>query len=228
LTTDAVTIEFMLSIPNATQIDKHRLIGGCVKLGVQFDSRRLDREIQQLPSNMWGKQGGRVGVHKRAEAIFLRGFAPAEGELPVDDRPILRDLPYTNSLIKSLIPAVPMRCLVARLPAGGTVAPHIDRADYFDKTIRLHMPIATSAQVLMYCGDRLYQMKVGEIWALNNSTVHAVWNGDPRLPRTHLICDFLYSEELERLIVDGDHDLGRRDEAIVQQLQNAIALNGRN
>jgi len=52
-------------------------------------------------------------------------------------------------------------------------------------------------------------VKTGEAWALNNSTLHAVWNAHPTAARTHLICDFLPSPALLELLAHADRSLGR-------------------
>jgi Aspartyl/Asparaginyl beta-hydroxylase len=86
---------------------------------------------------------------------------------------------------------------------------HIDRSPYFSKTLRIHLPVETNESVWMLCAGQAYQMLPGEIWALNNSAQHGVWNRHPSLSRTHLICDFLPTAELNRLIAEGDRTLGR-------------------
>ena len=92
-------------------LDKSALIGGCVRLALEFDAARLCAEIDSLPPTLWGTTGGRVGVHRAAEALFLRGHAPAEGDLPIEDRPALAMLPYITDIIRTQIPAPPMRCI---------------------------------------------------------------------------------------------------------------------
>ena len=200
----------MLDIPNHPVLDKQILLGGCVRLSLTVDALRLRNEIGALPNSTWGTTGGRVGVHMAAEAIFLRGYAPAEGEKPIEDRSTLDLLPYVRRIITEFIPAQPLRCLLARLPAGAMIAPHIDRAPYFAKTLRIHVPMTTNEQAWMQCAGESYQMRVGEVWALNNSTVHAVWNQHDTQDRIHLICDFLPTPELLQLVADGDRNLGRK------------------
>ena len=190
-------------------IDKHSLVGGCVRLPLRIDPVRLAGEVADLPVTVWGTTGGRVGVHSAAEALFLRGYAPAEGDKPIDDRPTLDQLPYIRSILHEVIPAPPLRALLARLPAGATIPVHIDRAPYFSKSIRIHVAIETNDQVWMYCAGRAYQMRPGEIWALNNTAQHGVWNRHPSLSRTHLICDFIPTPALIDLLAGGDRDLGR-------------------
>jgi hypothetical protein len=205
----------MLDLPNCDVLDKQRLIGGCARLPLTVNAARLREEVEALPAETWGTTGGRVGVHRQAEAVFLRGYAPAEGPKPIEDRPALNALPYAREIIERMIPAPVMRCLLARLPAGGTVAPHIDQAPYFSKTIRIHVPVTSHDQAWMVAGGYVYLMKPGEVWALNNSSPHAVWNDHPSQSRTHMICDFTMTPALETLLVQSERDLGRVDPEVL-------------
>lgn len=122
-------------------LDKASLVGGCVRLRLRTDPERLQAEVAALPTELWGTRGGRGGVHSAAEALFLRGYAPPEGDKPFDDRPPLELLPYIRSILKEVIPAQPLRALLARLPAGAAIRPHVDRPPYFSKSIMIHVPI---------------------------------------------------------------------------------------
>src|SRR5688572_24032773 len=204
----------MLDLPGQPVIDKTALVGGCLRLPLQIDGQRLAAEIDALPLSLWGTRGGRVGVHRDAEALFLRGYAPAQGALPIEDREPLALLPYAREIIEQLVPAPAQRCLLARLPGGVSVAPHIDRAPYFAKTLRLHFPVHTHERAWMMAGPLCYLMKPGEAWVLNNSSPHAVWNADPELSRTHMICDFLPTPALLQLLAAGDRTLGQRVESV--------------
>jgi hypothetical protein len=204
----------MLDLPGHPVIDKTTLVGGCLRLPVRFDAQRFAAEVASLPVTLWGSTGGRVGVHRAAEALFLRGYAPAQGALPIEDREPLALLPYAREIIEQLIPAPPQRCLLARLPGGASIDPHIDRAPYFAKTLRLHFPIESHELVHMIAGKFTYRMRPGEIWVLNNSAPHAVWNADPERTRTHMICDFLPTPALLALLASGDRNLGRYDDAV--------------
>jgi Aspartyl/Asparaginyl beta-hydroxylase len=197
----------MLDIAGQPALDKQSLVGGCVRLPLFADAERLRGEVASLSASVWGT-GGRVGVHSAAEALFLRGFAPAEGDKPIEDRPALDWLPYARVLIEKLLQAPRLRCLLARLPAGAAIAPHVDRAPYFAKSLRVHVPIESNELVHMLAGGECYRMLPGEIWVLNNSSTHAVWNAHPAASRTHLICDFLPSPALLDLIRRGDRHLG--------------------
>ncbi len=213
----------VLELPGCPVLDKGTLIGGCTRLRLQTDPVRLREEIDALPAEMWGSRGGRVGVHRRAEAIFLRGHAPAEGDKPIEDRPALDALAYIRDFIRSVVPGAPMRCLLARLPPGALVAPHVDRAPYFHQTIRLHLPVITSDRAHMFCAGQFYRMRPGEVWALNNVAVHAVWNADPAEARTHLICDFVPDPALFKLLQEAERGLGSVDPERERQLSRQVA-----
>lgn len=219
----------MLDLPGQPVVDKLALVGGCLRLPLRVDAERLRTEISALPDASWGTTGGRVGVHRQVQALFLRGYAPAEGEKPIVDREPLALLPYARHIIEEIVPAQPMRCLLARMPAGVTIAPHIDRAPYFSKTVRLHFPVETHELAWMVSGSLSYLMAAGEVWALNNSAPHAVWNAHETRSRTHMICDFLPSADLLRLLAAGERNLGRQVDSVdrhfaqLTQVQRAAA-----
>jgi Aspartyl/Asparaginyl beta-hydroxylase len=198
----------VLDLPGQPVIDKHRLVGGCVRLPLEVDAGRLLQEVAALSPSLWGTSGGRGSVNYAAEAIFLRGYAPAEGNRPIEDRPALNELPYVRTIMSEL-GAPPLRCLLARMPPGSSISPHIDQAPYFSKSLRVHVPVETHENVWMHCAGATYQMKPGEVWMLNNVATHAVWNAHAVLSRTHLICDFLPTPALLDLLSRGERDLGR-------------------
>ena len=199
-------------------VDKHALIGGCVRLPLAVDIARLQQEVAGLPASLWGSRGGRVGVHQPTEGIFLRGHAPIEGPKPIEDREPLQHLPYVRELLAT-IPAPPMRCLLAKLLPGSVIRMHVDNGDYFLQTLRVHVPVVSDPSVAMVSDDRVYTMRPGEAWALNNSTYHGVLS-EWTQPRIHLICDFQPSEALCALVATGEHDLGRRDDSVLERVKS--------
>jgi hypothetical protein len=198
----------MLVIPGRPLLDKNRLVGRCTRLDLRVDAAQVRAEVEAIPAHLWGGQAGRVGVHRAAQAVFLRGYAPAEGDRPVEDRDALAFVPSLRRLIHEEVGAPPMRCLLALLPGGAVIAPHVDQPPYFGQTIRIHVPVVTHDQVWMFSIDRSFRMAPGEVWALNNSNLHAVWNADPERARIHMICDFLPSPRLFERLVGGERDLG--------------------
>jgi hypothetical protein len=208
----------MLDIPGAQILDKKALVGGCIRLPIQIDAARLHGEFASLPQSVWGSVGGRLGVHSAADSVFLRGHAPAQGESPITDRPLFDSMPYARQIVEQLIPAPPLRCLLAKLPPGATIPPHVDRELYFWKSIRVHVPVETHERMWMYCDGLSYVMRPGEAWALNNTALHAVWNESDTLFRTHLICDFLPAVPLLDLLARAERELGRDDPHVIGHL----------
>ncbi len=207
----------MVLLDDAPVLDKTALIGGCARLPLPVDAERLRREVEALPDATWDSPGDRVGVHRAAGAVFLRGHAPAEGDKPIDDRPALGALPYARTLLESL-GAPPLRCLLARLPGGALIPPHADQGPYFERTLRIHIPVISHPKLWMMCDGLSYVMAPGEVWALNNSLRHAVWNAHPSQARTHMICDVLLSPALEALLARGERGLGRRVDHVDQEI----------
>ncbi|HST26893.1 MAG TPA: aspartyl/asparaginyl beta-hydroxylase domain-containing protein [Rudaea sp.] len=211
----------MFALPE-TPLDKTALIGACARLPIAIDAMRLRAEVDALPESLWETRGGRLGPHDAARAVFLRGYAPAEGRgKPVEDRESFAHLPYAREIITQLLPAPPQRCLLARLPAGAIVPPHSDIGPYFLKTIRIHVPVITHEKVWMYCDGRVFRMQAGEVWALNNIAEHAVWNADATRPRTHMICDYLPSPALLDLLARAERNLGTVNTEVERHLQAA-------
>lgn len=199
----------MLDLAAVPPLDKRSLIGGCLRLPVSIDINRLRAEVDALPAEIWNSQGGRVAVHRDAGAVFLRGYAPKEGDKPIEDRPALDALPYAREIIETKFGSKPLRCLIARLAGGGVVTLHTDIGGYFDRTIRIHVPVISNPRAWMVCASLSYVMVPGEAWALNNSTMHAVWNEHSE-PRTHMICDYFATPELLSLLGRGERNLGVR------------------
>ncbi|HET9189222.1 MAG TPA: aspartyl/asparaginyl beta-hydroxylase domain-containing protein [Rudaea sp.] len=211
----------MFDLPDSP-LDKAALIGACARLPIAVDAMRLRAEVDALPESLWETRAGRLGPHDAARAVFLRGYAPAEGRgKPVEDRESLAQLPYAREIITRLLPAPPQRCLLARLPAGAMVPPHSDIGPYFLKTIRIHVPVITHENVWMYCDGRVFRMQAGEVWALNNIAEHAVWNADATRPRTHMICDYLPSPALLDLLARAERNLGTVNAEVERHLQAA-------
>ncbi len=202
-------------------VDKDALIGGCLRLNVRIDIGRLQSEVGALSAVCWNSSANRVATQRNVRSIFLRGYAPAEGPKPIEDREVLGALPYCREIISGgTFGPSPQRCLLARLAPREFIRPHTDKGDYFANTIRIHIPIFTNASTWMLCAGNCYSMAEGEAWALNNSALHAVWNGHPKLARTHMICDYFPTEELNKLLAMGVRNLGR----IVPEVDDAIRM----
>ena len=84
-----------------------------------------------------------------------------------------------------------IRCILTNLKANKNIAPHIDKGSSLHLGNRVHIPIITSDKVLFTVGEEEKNMKVGEMWEINNGNkIHAVYNNSDE-DRVHLIFDYI-------------------------------------
>ena len=201
-------------------IDKDKLIGCCVQLPGHFDVARMRAEIALIPAELWGEY--RAEEQREAVAVFLKGYPPVQFK-PDEDRPVLENLPYIRRIIYEQLPGTPRKCLVARLPAGGTIHLHVDEGkgmeEYFTETLRLHIPVYTNPQAHFFITPRFFTFGEGELWVINNRVEHGVINDHPQDERVHLIVDIEPDENTFTMISAGRHPEGWNDEAARQRLQ---------
>jgi hypothetical protein len=79
---------------------------------------------------------------------------------------------------------------VASLPAGATIAPHVDRGPVLEATHRVHIPLKTNPRVMFDIEGSFYALKQGCVYEIDNMRSHAVWNESDQ-DRIHLIIDYL-------------------------------------
>lgn len=109
------------------------------------------------------------------------------------------------------VPGIKHRIRIMRLAAGGSVGRHSDIVDRETgttegKTLRIHVPISTNAQVQFTSWDlfgkqQTAHMKEGEVWYVDTRKPHQVDNGG-NTDRLHLVMDVLSCPELISLL-DG-------------------------
>jgi len=201
-------------------IDKNSLIGTCKILPFTVDADALKREIDSIPSELWGEH--RARVHNDVNAVFVKGYPPIQNK-PDDVRPILSQLPYFQEVIYKIIPGEPAKCVVADLKPGGQVTMHRDgylheplhqdktHFNYFNSTIRIHIPVVTSEQSLFFCNGEFFHMPAGEVWLVNNISDHAALNDSTEFRRVHIIVDMHPDDELLELVQNTKLAVGIKD-----------------
>ena len=83
-----------------------------------------------------------------------------------------------------------VRALFARLAAHGRIDSHTDGLFSLLKCHRIHIPIITNDQVVFSIGGEEKVLGEGEMWEINNATLHAVDNHSDE-DRIHLIIDWV-------------------------------------
>ena len=80
--------------------------------------------------------------------------------------------------------------MFVNLPAKKQIEPHIDWLPFASKFDRFHIPIITNDDCIFTVGDESKNLKVGELWEINNDKfVHSVYNGGGT-DRIHIIMDW--------------------------------------
>jgi hypothetical protein len=191
------------------KLDKNKLVVRCKRLPITIDSDKLKNEIYSLADSFWGET--RSIVHTDVDALFVKGYPPIQRK-PDEERPALQQLPYLREIIYDIIPGTPCKCVIAKLKPNGYVRMHRDGwindpetddtyfHDYFYSTIRLHIPVVTSPEALFFDNGHFFHMPAGEVWAVNNTSDHAVINDNPVLERTHIILDMQPCDELMQML----------------------------
>ena len=138
--------------------------------------------------------------------ILLRYSAPEKHEHNADPLALVNDtalvmypawheLPEVRPVIFNLMrrfEGVSLgRVIIARLPPGGTIAPHADDyGDYAqrDDGMRFHVAVQGLPGCLFHCGEETVTMATGSAWWFNHKATHSVENHsiDDRL---HLLVD---------------------------------------
>jgi hypothetical protein len=88
------------------------------------------------------------------------------------------------------------RVMLARMPAGGVIKPHVDAAPAASWPHKIHVPITTNPQVQFYVDPHTYHFEVGQAYEVNNLAPHAVENAGTT-PRIHLIFEYYEAAESE-------------------------------
>jgi ABC-type polysaccharide transport system permease subunit len=93
------------------------------------------------------------------------------------------------------------RSILARLGPNETISAHIDRADMMRYCKKIHIPIITNDNVLFQVGVTEKNLKEGEIWDVNVTNLHAVYNQSNE-NRVHLITMYTDRKDLLKNCLD--------------------------
>jgi hypothetical protein len=98
--------------------------------------------------------------------------------------------PYVRELLEGF-EAPKLRVRFMKLEVGGHIGRHRDRLYGWELPIlRLHIPVTTHAGVEFLLEDRRIDLRPGELWYLNTSKDHEVFNHGPT-ERVHLVIDLV-------------------------------------
>ena len=90
-----------------------------------------------------------------------------------------------------------MRAILVNLPSKKSIPSHVDTGKTLVDCRRIHIPLQTNENCFFTVGEEKKNLKLGEIWEINNDKKkHSVDNfGDN--DRIHLIVDWVQSSLIE-------------------------------
>jgi len=166
-----------------------------LKKGV--DTANIIQKMQQLPEEAWSQSDRErtYQVHERTQSILLVHDSDFRHVNPTY-QPLYH---HFQAALKPIIDSISayyqddgyvVRVLLTRLPAGAQIDVHSDNLISLLHCHRIHIPIETNPAVVFCVGGERKNLKSGEMWEINNATVHWVRNEGDRL-RVHLIVDWV-------------------------------------
>lgn len=166
-----------------------------IKEGI--NTANILQNMQQLPEEAWCQSDRErtYQVHERTQSLLLihdsdfrhvnPTYQPLYHQFKAALKPIIDSIsayyPHDGYVI---------RVLLARLPPGAQIDVHSDNLFSLLNCHRIHIPIETNPAVVFCVGGERKNLMAGEMWEINNATVHWVRNEGDR-HRVHLIVDWV-------------------------------------
>ena len=162
-----------------------------------FDIDAIREKILRIPQAKWleSERERRFDVHRDTQALLAIHFEDHRytrpevrelyHELQAELQPLLQHIAafyQDNGFV--------VRLMFAKLLAGGKIPRHADGGFSLLNCHRIHIPLVADEQNIFFVNGEEKNMRVGEIWEINNELVHMVENrGDE--DRIHLIVDWM-------------------------------------
>lgn len=175
-----------------------RLATPFVKLPVCFDVARLAEEIGQFGESEWRPHPQRFRGNSSLVLVSTHGEENDQFTGPMRASPRLAKTPYIRQIMVQFDTVIG-RSRLMRLAPGASVDQHTDTHYFWRDHLRIHIPIATTPEVIFHCGDEQVHMGAGEAWTFDNWRQHRVHNGSEH-DRIHLVIDTVGSAALWRMI----------------------------
>lgn len=82
------------------------------------------------------------------------------------------------------------RVMMAKLPSGAFIAPHVDGEERGHIPHKIHVPLSTNPDAVFFLEDERHHFEVGRAYEVDNGARHSVVNGGDT-DRIHLIFEYL-------------------------------------
>lgn len=174
------------------------------KLG-PVDIAALRAAVQALPEQVWDAENAakpnRFEVLDETRHIVFRFVDSPRDWRASHDRaawPYCRDLlePVLAEAVRDYGYArgVFPRVMLARMPAGGVIHPHVDANPAAKWPHKIHVPLTTNPGVVCFFGGAEHRFPVGEAVEVDNLGPHWVRNGGDT-DRIHLIFEYYDADQ---------------------------------
>jgi Flp pilus assembly protein TadD len=187
-----------------------------LRLNDEIDVAAIRKAIELIPADRWLESGREqlFAVHKDTQSLKLVHFEDYRYKRPE----YLELFSELEEVLKPVVDFITryyqdngfiVRIILAKLVAGGTIPQHTDAGFSLLNCHRVHLPIITNDDVIFSVGDEDINMRIGELWEINNGTTHTVENRSTQ-DRIHLIIDWMpnYAGKPEAAVLTADQPEG--------------------
>ena len=190
------TIAYLQKEVNPNKTTRVRELGA-------VDVQALREAVLQLPGDAWDTTAdfeanyNKQGAIRSASHIVFRFCDRREIPFRYFDMPVWSE--WQNVLLPVLEAAVRdygyargfyPRIMLANLPAGTFIPPHVDGAAHVSVPHKIHIPLTTNPETYFFVGDERFHLQEGFAYEVNNATRHSVVNSGAT-DRIHLIFEYL-------------------------------------
>lgn len=166
-------------------------------LATDYDVEPIAQRLSEIPVSAWleSARHRRYEAHRNTEALHLIYDSDFRHYNPTC-LGMLKEFESEMNLLIELVShfygreGFIVRLIFTKLKAHKRITLHKDKLYTLINSHRVHIPIVTNDQITFMVGGEEKQMKVGEVWEINNATFHRVMNESDE-DRIHLILDWV-------------------------------------
>ncbi len=179
-----------------------RLHAPFIRLPFACDPARLVAEVRGLDRGFWRAHPEGHEGNTALPLVALNGNLDDDGVAgPMRPTPALTHCPSIQNIFAAL--NVPIgRSRLMRIEGNAEATMHVDTNYYWQRRVRIHVPVITTPNVQFICGEQTINMKPGEFWIFDTWRMHNVINPEPT-ERIHLVIDTVGSPEFWAAIAPG-------------------------
>ncbi|MBO6557880.1 MAG: aspartyl/asparaginyl beta-hydroxylase domain-containing protein [Pseudomonadales bacterium] len=174
----------------------------------EVDIAEVADVVTKLSKEDWSAQKIRQNeyeVHRQTESVVMV-FTDGNGWPDIEISKergwdIMADaaMPIMHGILAEHYPSggTIIRAMLAKLPAGNIIKPHVDQHPSFHASHRIHVPVTTNSKVRFMIDGKPHRLEVGRAYEINNQCQHSVMNKGNE-DRVTLIFDYLPPGGIER------------------------------